>query len=159
MYGDAENPDIFSLGLTGTLEEERPSLLGFFRPQAVVDPEDPDQSTLMAAPNTVDGWAEWFREHPRLDAQAPVPVTVGGVPGVRIDQTVSSVPEGQPWLALWSHQDGFEIRDDKGARGRMIVLEVEGEPLLISASAADDAGFEALLPKAQQVLDTLEWDV
>lgn len=157
VYGDAEKLDIMSMGLSDTLESERPSLLGFYRPAAVVDPEDPSGGTLLPAPNTVDEWVDWFREHPHLDVEEPVPVTVAGISGMRIDQTVSSVPEGLPALPMWTHEDGFEIRDEKGARGRLMVLEVEGEPLLIDISAADNDSFDQLLPKAEEALDTLEW--
>jgi hypothetical protein len=44
------------------------------------------------APKSVDGWVKWFQKHPNLTTEEPVPVTVGGVSGVRIDALVSSEP-------------------------------------------------------------------
>src|SRR5829696_3175897 len=157
MYGGAEMPDILNLGLTGTLELARPSLLGFYRPQSVYDPKDPDLETLRPAPSSVDEWVAWFREHPHLDTGEPVPTRVGGVSGVRIDSTVSSLPKDQAFLYMWTHEDGFEIRDNKGAASRIIILEVRGEPVLVSISAAGKDNFEELLPRAQEVLNTVEW--
>lgn len=157
VYGGAEQPDVMSLGVSDTLELERPSLLGFYRPQTVFDPEDPDQETLRPAPDSVDGWVAWFQEHPHLDTEEPVPITIGGISGVQIDSTTSSVPEGEPDLFMWTHEDGIEIADEKGAVARIIILEVEDETLLMSLSAARENNFEELLPRAQGVLDTLEW--
>jgi len=46
-----------------------------------------------------------------------------------------------------------------GSKVRIAVLEVGGEPVLVTAEAAeaDEDEFEGFLPEAQQVLDTVEW--
>ena len=43
-----------------------------------------------------------------------------------------------------------------GSKVRIAVLEVGGEPVLVTAEADEDE-FAGFLPEAQQVLDTVEW--
>ncbi len=76
---------------------------------------------------------------------------------MRIDYTVSSVPEGRVDLPQWTQEGGIEISDQKGAVSRDIILKVGGETVLIGISADGDGNRKELLPKAQEVLDTVEW--
>jgi hypothetical protein len=151
--GIGDMTDVFSIGLEG-----QPGQLDFSRPEAVFDPEDPKEGgILLPTPNSTDEWVAWYREHPFLDAEEPVPVTVGGVSGVRIDSVVSSVPEGNSILPLWTYSGRILIGDEKGTQYRTIILEVEGETLLVGLSAPSNDTFEQLLPKAEGALDTVEW--
>jgi hypothetical protein len=133
-----------------------PPDLGFYAPQAVANPNDPTGNTVVPAPDSVDGWVEYFEKHPNLSTEKPVPVTVGGASGVRMDAVVASVPDGHPaWF--WVLGDGTTIQDDvEGGRIRTFILNVGGETVLIAIRHPGDR-FEGFLPKAQKVVNTVEW--
>ena len=152
----AESSDIMSLALADTMDAQRSSLLNFYRPQAVFDPKDPGRGTLLPPPGSVEGWVDFFQDNRHLKTGKPVPVKVGGVSGMRIDYTVSSVPKGRTDLPQWTQEGGVEISDTKGARSRDIILKVGDDTVLIGISAAED-DVDELLPKAQEVLDTVKW--
>jgi class 3 adenylate cyclase/tRNA A-37 threonylcarbamoyl transferase component Bud32 len=152
VSGRPELPDALEIYLD---KPDPLPVLGFYTPQAVVDQSDPRGETLEPAPVSVDGWVEWLQSHPNLKTEEPVSVEVGGASGVRIDTVVSSKPEGRPAM-FWQLSDGTTITDTKGSRSRTIVVDVGGEPVLIAASASSDR-FEKFLPRAQSVLDTVEW--
>jgi len=134
----------------------KPPNLGFYAPQAVANPSDPTGNTVVPAPDSVDGWVEWFQKHPNLRTEKPLPVTVGGASGVRIDAVVASVPDGHPaWF--WVLNDGTTIQDNtKGGRFRTFILNVDGETVLIAIRAPGDKP-EGFLAKAQKVVNTVEW--
>ncbi len=75
---------------------------------------------------------------------------------MRIDYTVSSIPKGRTDLPQWTQEGGVEISDTNGARSRDIILKVGDEMVLIGISAGED-NVDELLPKAQKVLDTVNW--
>ena len=52
-----------------TKEQERPSSFGFYSPRWVVDQSDPNRRNQVAAPESVDGWVEWFQKHPNLTTE------------------------------------------------------------------------------------------
>jgi hypothetical protein len=147
-----EQPDALSIALAGTQGQQQPSMLGFYRAREVFDPKDPSQQTLLTAPEDVEGWVEWFRKHPALDTEEPESVTVGGVSGVQLNVAAEQI------TALWQYGNQFPVVFPMGTRGRIIVLNVEGQTVLIVTRASSADNFEALLPKAQEVLDTVEWE-
>jgi len=79
---------------------------------------------------------------------------------MRIDVTLSSTPENYPprdlcvehCVALYPPG----ISSTKGFKDRFIIVEVEGKPVVIDVAAQADK-FEDFLPKAQKMLDTVEW--
>jgi hypothetical protein len=98
-------------------------------------------------------------------------VSVGGVKGVYFDAVMTTLPEGydasacedplkptKKSLSLLSAPDGFVLCISPEDKVRIILLEdVKGEPVSIMVwSRAVD--FEEVLPKAREVLDTLEWE-
>lgn len=128
-------------------------------PSKVSDPRNPDK--LVPAP---EEWISWFQEHPYLKTSKPLPVRVGGVEGERFDTKVSSLPEdyysedclgyGVP---LWPLLEGHHWCADEGFTSRTIVVEVEGETVIVDLYSRSET-FEKLLPKAQEVLKTVEWE-
>src|SRR5215210_1750274 len=127
----------------------------------VFDPSSPSEQTEVSAPENVDEWASWFRQHPNLETSKPVSVRVGGATGMRIDATLSSEPEDysqdicgkQPCVPLYS-----ELRSSKGFKDRFIILDVKGETVIIDVAAPSaENKFDEFLPKAEKVLDTVEW--
>ncbi len=153
MVENPELSDALSIVLAGTLDKTEPSGLGFFSPNQVVDPKDPSEITVLAAPESVEGWVEWLRKHPDLDTEEPVPVTVGGISGMRVDMTAEHT------TGLWQLSNQRIVALTKGARRGIIVLNVRGKTVLISILASSTDEFEEFLPKAQGVLATVEWEV
>jgi hypothetical protein len=155
-YGE-ELPDALAMALGSTQELERPSTFGFYSPRRVVDQSDPDRNTFVPAPESVDGWVEWFQKHPNLTTEEPVPVTVGGASGVQIDAVISSEPKKSQFPpAFWVLSNGVTFYDFVGARSRTTILNVGGDTVLIDTSASSPDRFKELLPKSQKVLDTVE---
>jgi uncharacterized protein YjbI with pentapeptide repeats len=140
---------------------ERGQLI-FASPTRVFDPSSPSEPTKVSAPENVDEWASWFQRHPNLDTSEPVSVSVGGADGMQIDVTLSSTPENYPRDLCGEHcvalfPPGI-ISSTKGFKDRFIIVEVEGKPVVIDVSAASaENKFEDFLPKAQKMLDTVEW--
>jgi hypothetical protein len=129
---------------------------------------DPGNAEEVPAPKDMVGW---YQDHPYLDTEAPESVSVGGVEGVYFDAVMTTLPEGydasackdplkptEKSLSLLSAPDGFVLCISPEDKVRIILLEdVKGEPVSIMVwSRAVD--FEEVLPKAREVLDTLEWE-
>jgi hypothetical protein len=106
----------------------------------------------------------WLRKHPNLDVSNSSPITIGGVSGVSLNVKVSPVPKnysavcsGDPCIFLFGFTDENGVALWAGDPNRLIVLkDVAGETVIIILSGAPDK-FEGFLSKAQQVLDTVEW--
>ena len=158
-----ESPDfIFRYGPEG-------GGLNFTNPLHVFDPSDPSAPKELPAPENAEEWLSWFQRHPNLDASKPVPASVGAASGKRIDVTVTSTLEnypkdlclGQPCVPLYpltaeSREGTTWITVDEGYKDRFVIVDVQGETVLIDAFAPTDK-FDEFLPKAQKVLDSVEW--
>lgn len=121
-------------------------------PHMVETPEDP---------------VGWFRRHPYLEVAASGPAEVGGVEGVRLDLTVGGLPDGYSGTCGRACVDAFRpssgdsngrpVTLREGDTFRQIVLEdVEGETVLVGFAGPSEE-FDALAPKAMEVIDTVEW--
>jgi uncharacterized protein YjbI with pentapeptide repeats len=162
--GVQETPDILFIG--GPRGPEERASLKFTSPVHVFDPSSPGEQKEVPAPDNADGWASWFQKHPNLDTTSkPVPMSVGGKSGVRIDVTTPvTTPEnssavycrGVPCVLLFS-AGGAHIVSYGGTKDRFVIVDdVEDKTVVIHISAP--AGkFDEFLPKAQEVLDTVEW--
>jgi Zn-dependent protease with chaperone function len=105
----------------------------------------------------------WLQEHPYLRTTDPVPVTIGGISGRRIDASLSSTPEQYPIdcavPCIPTFDEGVEGTWSpllEGRKYRFFVLKVKGEVVIIEISTPE-AKFEKFMPKAEEVLDTVEW--
>jgi hypothetical protein len=144
------------------LDIKRPGGLtfGFLNVEEVFYPNNTRETDRMTAPKDM---VAWFQRHPYLEAEEPEPVSIGGAKGVYFDVLVLDVPEGYhsicgaPALNLVSLSGGDVLCLPEAEKHRIIMLEdVEGETVTImfGGPAVD---FEEFLPKAQKVLDTVEW--
>jgi uncharacterized protein YjbI with pentapeptide repeats len=137
----------------------------FASPVHVFDPSNLSESKEVPAPETVHEWVSWFQSHPNLETSNPVPESVGGVSGMRIDVTCVPGPREHGYLpcsppfpigfglesiGTESYTQGTEAKD------RYIIVDVRGETVLIDVAPAERK-FDEFLPKAQKVLDTVEW--
>lgn len=138
--------------------------LTFGRPQHVFHPSNPSEPEEVPAPDNPDEWVSWFESHPNLDASKPVPASVGGVSGVRIDVTARSAPDNysqeycvdRPCVPLFPLGD-LGMVSLVNLKDRFVIVEVDGETVVVNVFAPADK-FDAFLPKAQKVLDTVEWE-
>jgi uncharacterized protein YjbI with pentapeptide repeats len=136
----------------------------FTNPRHVFDPSAPSEPKELPAPENASEWVSWFQKHPNLDTSKPVPVRVGGASGMRIDVTVTSTPEnypknfcgGQPCVPLYALSGENGIIGYEGYKDRFVIVDVGNETVLIDAAAPTD-NFDEFLPKAQKVLDSVEW--
>jgi uncharacterized protein YjbI with pentapeptide repeats len=150
---------------TGWLSIEGPEggELIFTNPRHVYDPSDPSEPKEVPAPENADEWPSWFQSHPSLVTSKPLPVSVGGASGMRIDVTTSSTPKNypqevcgeQPCIPLYP-SGKTPILSYEEFKYRFVIVDVGGEPVLIDVAAPTDK-FDEFLPKAQKVLDTVEW--
>jgi hypothetical protein len=153
--------------------------LDFTNPLHVFDPSDPSAPKELPAPENAEEWLSWFQRHPNLDISKPVPASVGDASGKRIDVTVTSTPEnypkylcyGGPCVPLYPLSES-KVQDfrqvlrrgeatswiavSEGYKHRFVIVDVQGETVLIDASAPTDK-FDDFSPKAQKVLDSVEW--
>jgi uncharacterized protein YjbI with pentapeptide repeats len=171
-YATKDFEPALSLSLSGDgwqLHSETPDLLSFEGPDGgllfnsplrVLDPSNPSEPKEVPAPENTDEWVSWFRTHPNLDTSKPVPVSVGGASGVRIDVTNTSPPESyphwycdkQPCVLLFPSG----VASFVGQRDRFVIVDVGGKTVVIDVGAPEDK-FDEFVPKAQKVLDTVEW--
>jgi hypothetical protein len=133
--------------------------ISFNNPSKVSDPRNPHK--LMSVPKD---WVSWFQEHPYLEISSPQPANVGGAEGKRFNTRVSSPKdyysvdcEGQG-VALWPLLGGHHWCADDGYTSRTIVLnDVQGETVIIDVWSRSRT-FEKALTKANDVLNTVEWE-
>jgi uncharacterized protein YjbI with pentapeptide repeats len=131
--------------------------LAFTNPSRVLDPSNPSEPKEVPAPENTEEWASWFRSHPNLDTSEPVQVSVGGASGVQIDVTDTSVPDNYSRVLFFPFADGtFVMASSVGIKDRFVIVDVEGETVVINVAAPEDQ-FDEFLPTAQKVLDTVEW--
>jgi hypothetical protein len=87
---------------------------------------------------------------------------------VRIDVTATSIPENYPLdycgeqpcipLFLLGREEGqtLKMASYDEFKDRFVIVDVEGETMVIDVAAPADE-FDEFLPKAQKVLDAVEW--
>jgi hypothetical protein len=141
--------------------------LEFNSPRYVFDPSSPSEATKVSAPENAKEWLSWFQRHPNLDTSKPLSVSIGGASGKLIDVTASSIPEnypekvcyGEPCVPLYPTIGGAMVAvppDADEGKDRYIIVDVRGETVVINVTAPPGK-FDAFSPKAQKVLDSIEW--
>src|SRR5215213_30455 len=137
----------------------------FTNPRHAYDPSNLSELKELPEPENAAAWVSWFQSHPNLDTSKPVPVSVGGASGKRIDVTYASTPEDypqdvcseQPCVPLYTGSTSEStIANYDGSKDWFIIVDVGGETVLIDVAAPADR-FDEFLPKAKKVLDSVEW--
>lgn len=87
---------------------------------------------------------------------------------MRIDVTDRSVPKnypkalgdycgpGPPCVPLFPYGGNRLITSSVGNKDQFVIVDVEGEPVVIDV-VAPAGNFDEFLPKAQKALETVEW--
>ena len=158
---NAEKTDHFSIYNRdfAKSDKEAGAVLTFVNVRAVFDPRRPTEDNVRSAPKDL---VAWFQRHPRLDISKPVPTTVGGVSAVRFETSVSSLPkerldECPDCLPVFGLQYQEPVSIVEGFKQRVTLVEgLSGETVVIILYAPLDQ-FDSYLPKAQEVLNTVEW--
>ena len=133
--------------------------LSFVNEQEVFDPSKPRELDNVPTPKNLVGW---LQRHPYLETQQPQPVTIGEVKGVQLDAVVADeVPTtecGNNCLGLFAVTLEISWVAYEKEKVRFVVLEdVGGERVTLAVEAPAAVDFEEFLPKAQKVIDTVEW--
>ena len=112
---------------------------------------------------TPEDMVTWLQQNPYLTFEEPQPTSVGGVEGVHFTAVPSRVPEeyvtcGHPCVPLFQTSDHNLFFDvGRSEKVQFLVLEdVEGETVTIAIKAGADR-FDEFMPRAQDVLETVEW--
>ena len=153
VVGGAEERGVFDmrLGVEGPV-------ISFANEQKVFDPSKPSDLIAVSAPKDM---VAWLQGHPYLETEEPEPTAVGGVKGTQIDAEVADdVPNsecGDNCLGLFSIGPDIDWVVYEKERVRFVVLEDVGGERVVVAVEAKAGDFEKFLPRAQEVLETVDW--
>jgi hypothetical protein len=111
------------------------------------------------------GMIAWLQANPNLKTEEPQQTTVGGLKGVQVDAAASHVSQEYLSGCMKACLPLFEDPADtsqhfglyKGDKARFIVLDDVGGMTVTIAIRASADNFDAFLPYAHEVLDTVEW--
>jgi hypothetical protein len=139
--------------------------ISFSAPESVYDPRR--STRLVPAPRDQQGWVAWLQAHPYLRAHKPAPVTIGGIRGMQLDSKVvrnsapasfcAPLPACVPIHEFGSRSPGGPVGVLAGDHIRLIVLQVQGTPLVIIYGAQGDQQFQAFAPLAKKLLASLQF--
>jgi len=140
--------------------------IDFSDPSHVFDPSTLSSPKEVSPPENTDEWVSWFRRYPNVNASEPVPVSVGGASGLRIDVTstaetyVRDLCGPSPCIPLFPY-GGTEVGNlalfGPSEKNRFLIVDVKGETVVINV-VAWSSSFDEFLPKAQKLLDAVEWE-
>jgi uncharacterized protein YjbI with pentapeptide repeats len=152
--------NFYELENTYYISREGDSWLSFHNAQEVYDLDQPEPRTATAPGGGVDGMVEWFQDHPYLQAGEPEPFELAGASGKAFDVSVSSAPIdyqcATPCVDLFRDDQGSPFALFAGDKGRVMVLDVEGETLTIMIQSPEEK-FEGFSAEAKEVLNSVEW--
>ena len=123
----------------------------------------PGTLEMVDAPKDLVGWLE---HHPYLKTSKPQPVTVGGVEGEQLDVLVEDLPKDYSVdpecgntcvnIAPLSNDQAAAIFFEVNKRKVIVLEDVKGDTVMIWFAAPPDE-FDEFAPKAQKVVDSVQW--
>lgn len=134
--------------------------LGFVNVREVYDPTRTGSPNVVDAPEDVVGW---FQQHPYLKTSKPEPVMVGGAKGEQLDVVVENLSEdhsgmcGVQCVDLFRLNTGSQVSLGEAYKLHLIIFrDMKGK--VVTIGIASPAGyFDEFAPKAEEVVDTIEW--
>jgi hypothetical protein len=142
---DADDAEIFAVLQTGFPN----GYVDFLQPTQVYTYTSETESEVGAPP---DDYVEWFQAIPYIDVVATQDVTVGGLPGTRIEYTQTNsdgftvfvLPQGDYHVSYQDHNYLF-------------VVEVNGTQVLANCGTENGHNYAEFLPTCEQVMNTVEF--
>jgi uncharacterized protein YjbI with pentapeptide repeats len=125
--------------------------LNFYSPLHVFDKSNPSDRVETDAPTNGYGWMTWLQNHPDLVTSNSGSVTIGGVPGRKIDVTTTSKKVIPLFPSVQS-----EFFSKGGFKDRLLIVDVADETVLINIYSPADQ-FDKWRLKAMETIDTMEW--
>jgi hypothetical protein len=146
-------PDFIELG--------QPGEIGFVTFANIKEVWKPGTMNVVEAPKDLVGWLE---HHPYLKTSKPKPVTLGGVKGVQLEVLVEELPKDYYGLCGPDCVDIAPLSNDEAAayfrevnERKVIVLEdVKGDTVMIWFAGPPET-FDKFAPRAQKVVDSVQW--
>ena len=142
-------------------------VLNFLNVQKVFEPRGEESDVSFETKPAPGNLVAWFQRHPYLSTEEPKPVDIGGESGMRFDVLVD-VPEGYrdasgggcpvPCIPLLQLGGNSVIHMTEKGKNRFAVLEGVGDEAAVVIVSAPVGEFDEFLPRAQETLDTLEWE-
>jgi hypothetical protein len=99
---------------------------------------------------TTDSMLAYFAAVPGIAASAPIPVTIGGMPGRSIDFTLT---KDSIFMRVGKSGGGF----DPGEKVRAIIVDVNGAVVMLAGEVTDPKNFDAEMDRIQEILDSIVW--
>jgi len=163
-----EEPDSFGIAWRSSQAGRDPTIYFFEAPSEVYSPRKPEDPPSVPAP---EDWVAWFRGHPFLEVGEPQAASVGGVKGRQFVMSADLL-SGEEYNSVWCGQEGrfvalwplpekhiaVSVCSAEGTVDRVIVLEDVGGETVLIAVGAEAGKFEDFIPRAERVLDTVEWE-
>jgi hypothetical protein len=127
--------------------------LSIFEPRGVYDPID--ETRRLPLPDDLIGW---IRNHPDLEAEAPVQLTVAGFPATAIDVTVTYRPGGPKGDTVQFIYDGVGSWNlEFPHKKRIVLVELPARPLLIVFGSRPEF-FDAGISQFDDELTRIKFD-
>jgi hypothetical protein len=116
---------------------------------------------VVDAPKDLVGW---LQHHPYLKTSKPQPVTLGGVKGEQLEVLVKDLPQDYYPLCGPDCVDIAPVSNDQAAaifrevnmRKVFVLEDVKGDTVMIWYAGPPET-FDEFAPRAQKVLDSVEW--
>ena len=137
--------------------------LAFMHIAKVADPERGARTSADAVTAPAE-FIDWLVAHPRLKAQKPEQVTIGGLTGRAVTVSSDSAPKRMPDECIETSRDCVPLFFDGdepivymiGDSVRFTALDLGGEQLIIEQFAAPPDQFDRVLGLMQPLLDSVE---
>ena len=158
-----EYPSGFGIAWRDERAGADPSIIFLKAPSEVFSRRKPEELAPVPAP---EDWVAWFRGHPSLEVGKPQAASVGGIEGRQFTMSVDLLPGedynsawcgGDRLVPLWQLPEGGAVCHVEGTVDRIIVLEDVGGKTVLIDVGAEASKFEDFVPRAEKVLDTVEW--
>jgi hypothetical protein len=154
LVGPSGDGPIFTL----ELRDEPGTVLSVTRFDGDVFLDSCDPSSMTTVEASVPRLLEVIAGNPYLNASVPRPVEVDGFAGVSLDVATPAYEEcGLPWLLIWALPigDGGEFVQVADQQSRFILLDVDGDVIVVAIESFPGVPFGGLLEASLEVVDSM----
>jgi hypothetical protein len=154
IVGPSGDGPIFTL----ELRDEPGTVLSVTRFDGDVFLDSCDPSSMTTVEASVPRLLEVIAGNPYLNASAPRQVEVDGYQGVSLDVATPAYQEcGLPWLLIWALPigEGGEFVQVADQQSRFIILDVEGDVVVVAIESFPGVPFGGLLETSLDVVESM----